>query len=303
MRKFGIGGDPQIQAKMTNIHMLLDRLDQLGEDTKLCRQWLAKAREVFARKFLGFHLYSAYDLIWQALHRIRHLLCRICPPDDLLSLDVDIRESLVYISAPESRKKWETGLNEIEESLRFHVSGHKTDNHQHPLPLTDIRYNLEHLSMLTAEARDSHWRKVNLLRTRLVVTALFLCLFLLIVLIVVPLSGTGVDRKSILAIIVFGSLGGLVSALQTMESLKAQSSQFYIQRTLVGLKPIIGAANGLVIYFLLVSGLISINAIKIDSLIAYLAIAFVSGFSERFFLSKVEDISGGKKKEKEKPGN
>jgi hypothetical protein len=169
--------------------------------------------------------------------------------------------------------------------------------------MQEIRFDLERLSRLTADARDAHWRKVNLLRTRLVITAVILGILLAGSLRLVPesLNMKDVTWTFILAVIIFGAIGGFVSALSTMESLEAPSYAYYIRRTLLFLKPLIGAAGGLIIYLIQVSGVITILPASSNPRATYLVLAVAAGFSERFFVSEIEQVAGlSKKKKKQK---
>jgi hypothetical protein len=104
-----------------------------------------------------------------------------------------------------------------------------------------------------------------------------------------------------LAVVGFGALGGLVSAIMTMESLEVSASAYYIQRTLLGLRPVIGASAGLILYLIQVSGILSIIPAGVNPQAAYLVLAFAAGFSERFFVAQVERVVDLGKKEKKKP--
>ncbi len=300
MRTHKLRGDPQILVRIQDFHAILERLKQEGKDTTECHKWLVQAEETFNRRSLL--RYSAYDRIWQMLHRIRHGICRIGSISDLLSAVVDIRGSLSYVTK-EEQKRYEGDLDKIEESLRLHLPRHDEDKHFHALPLPEIRFDMERLSRLTADARDAHWRKVNLLRTRLVITAVILGILLASSLWLVPefLNLAEVTWTFVLAVIAFGAIGGLVSAISTMESLDAPSYAYYIRRTLLFLKPLIGAAGALIVYLIQVSGVITIVTAHSNPRATYLVLAIAAGFSERFFVSEIEQVADlSKKKKKQK---
>ena len=291
--------DPQIQVMIQEMHAILGHLKQEGKDITECSQWMEKIERISTHRRL-ISPYSTYDMIWQMLHKMRHALCRICSPGDLPAISVDIRGCLAYV-AKEDRLRYEDDLDRTEESLKMHLSKQKSNR---LLSMETIRYNLEYLSLVTADTRDLHWRKVNLLRTRLFATAVILGLLLMGCLEFVPqfLNIPNVTPIFILTIIGFGAIGGLVSAILSMESIEAPSSAYYIRRTLLLLKPVIGAATGLMIYLIQVSGIVTIATGQINSQAVYLVMAFLAGFSERFFVAKVEQLVGiEKKKEKIKP--
>ncbi len=303
MRRPSSGGDPQIQTRIQETHALLARLEKEEIDIAECHEWLVKIETTFQRRVVGFLPYSAYDVIWQAFNRIRHIFCRIVPVPDLLSVALHIWGSLSYIAKEEARKEHKADLQKIEEALRLYTAGHEPGRPHPSLSLKEIRFELERLSRLTADARDAHWRKVNLLRTRLLVTACILGALLLAGLWLVPAFTPAPDITwtHILAVIGFGALGGLVSALRTMESLEVSASAYYIQRTLLGLRPVIGASAGLILYLIQVSGILSIVPAGVNPQAAYLVLAFTAGFSERFFVAQVERVADLGKKEKKKP--
>lgn len=302
MKKRSIVGEPQIFVRIHDIHSVLDKLKQQGKDTAECDNWVKQAEEIYNNHRIIF--YSAFDRIWQILHRIRHIMCRIGSISDLLSVLVDIRGCLSYV-VKEERKRYEEDIEKIENSLRLHLLKHEQGKPAHDLPIQEIRFDLERLSRLTADARDTHWRKVNLLRTRLLWTAVILFILLCGSLwLVPPFLSVAVTWEDILAIITFGAIGGIVSALSTMEPLEESTSVYYIRRILLWLKPLIGAASALVIYLIQISGVIKIVPADSKPQAAYLVLAFVAGFSERFFISEVEQVAGlNKKKKKQKEGN
>jgi hypothetical protein len=223
-------GDPQLQVKIEEIHATLEHLDHAEKDFKDCSRWLDKTEQIFNR-FRLIIMYSTYDRLWQMVHKIRHILCRIASPRDLLPVVADIRGCLSYI-AKEKRKQYEDDLGENEKSILIHLSSQKLNDHAKVSSLAEIRFNLERLSLITADARDTLWRKVNLLRTRLLLTAFILILLLLGSLWCVPKflsipNVSNVTSMFILTIIGFGAMGGFVSALLNMESLEAPSYAYY----------------------------------------------------------------------------
>lgn len=292
-------GDPSIAIQLDAIRATLVRLNQDAPETKECHDWLHGAEKVFQQRIFGFLLYDKYDKIWTALQQIRHVYCRILPLSDLLAVALDIRGSLTYIPKEEEREEHEKELTPIEASLKQHITSYKPDK---PPPYTEqeIRYQLERLSRIGADARQTHWRKVNLLRTRLLLMSPILGALLVGSLFLIPefLPTLGITRLHILAVISFGTMGGLVSALRTVESLKASSSSYYIQRTLLGLRPVVGAAAGLILYLIQVSGVVSIVSAATYTQAVYLVLAFVAGFSERFFIAQIGRITDMGKEEK-----
>jgi len=213
------------------------------------------------------------------------------PPDD-------IRDTLSYISDAAACKESKKELFDCETSLRSLHVGDSADKSAKYRTLEEIRYRIEQLSRAGAEQRDSHWRKVNLLRVRLIVMSGIIATVLLSLLILIPfIFDQGVTLSFVLTVILLGALGGLVSALSTIEPLGASSSGYYINRILLFLKPVIGAAAGLVVYLLQLSNLVQVATASANPPATYLATAFLAGFSERFFTSELQKIPGigGKK--------
>ena len=290
-RLFGWGKDPQIQIRIQETREILARLEE-GVEVQACRAWLATAERTFQERTFGFLPYRAYDVIWAAFNQIRHLLCRILPEKDLLAVALNVRASLAYVAQEEQRRQCLEALAPVEAFLRRRAAGQEADP-SHSFSAEEARYVLERLSRIAADAREAHWRKVNLLRMRLLVTAFLLVALLVGSLWLVPafLPLPEVTWKRVLAVVVLGALGGFVSALRTMEALDVSASAYYIQRTLLGVRPVIGAAAGLFVYLLQLSGIVSMVPAGSDAQAVHLVLAFAAGFSERFFVAQVERVA------------
>lgn len=296
-------GDPSIAIQLHAIEATLKCQNQDALEIKECYNWFEGAKKVFQQRVFGFLPYDRYDKIWTALQQIRHVYCRILSLSDLLAVALDIRGSLTYIPKEEVRETHEKELTLIEALLKQHITGYKPDK---PPSHTEqeIRYHLERLSRIGADARQTHWRKVNLLRTRLLLTAPILGALLVGSIFLIPefLLTLGITRLHILAVISLGTIGGLVSALQTVESMEASSSSYYIQRTLLGLRPVVGAAAGLIVYLIHFSGVVSIVPAATYPQVVYLVLAFGAGFTERFFVAQIGRITDMGKEEKKPSG-
>jgi hypothetical protein len=95
----------------------------------------------------------------------------------------------------------------------------------------------------------------------------------------------------VLLVVLFGALGGFLSTLQRQEPLGGRSVDFYLERSTLILRPVIGAAAGLLVYIVVRSGLVSIFGTEPTSLPwAYFFVAFCAGFSERFFLKQIASV-------------
>ncbi|SDM30500.1 hypothetical protein SAMN05660860_02239 [Geoalkalibacter ferrihydriticus] len=289
MKKPFWGGDPGLERILDEFSSELgasERAEKADQDAE-CDIWLGEAKETIHGRILGFLPYNSYDRAWGLIHQIRHRLCRILSPEKLLIVVLQIRANLDYISDPGHREELHKELAALERSMAAHNVSAETQT------LGEQRLRLEQISRFTAEARESHWRKINLLRMRLVATTLFLAAFLLLSLGLVPLvlSDAGIGPGQVLAMIVFGALGGLVSALRSTEPLNARASDYFLQRTLLGLRPVVGAAAGLLIYLIQLSGILTLLPDASHPGAVHLTLAFTAGFSERFFIGQIEHLA------------
>jgi hypothetical protein len=103
-----------------------------------------------------------------------------------------------------------------------------------------------------------------------------------------------------LALALVGAGGGLVSSLLSPEPVDAQVTDFYVNRRLLYLRPLVGATMALASYFAVQAGILSVVGINISSPTAgFLVLGFISGFSERFFVNRVvRPLSKSKRRSK-----
>lgn len=96
----------------------------------------------------------------------------------------------------------------------------------------------------------------------------------------------GRDRDQLLASLVAGAFGALVSVIQRINTRHFQVGNDDVGKPyllfLGAVRPIMGAVFGAVVYFALASGLVKIGAVTSGDSNAVIALAFVAGFSERF---------------------
>lgn len=297
--------DPNISVRLLSAEEMIHSLQKrefVGDELDSCHFWLQESKEVFRNAVCGILPYDSYDKIWATLNQIRHMFCRILPRDELQTLVVEIRAGLSYVASRKCRDEYDKDLHEIEKSLGLSIH-HGTASQEE----SELRRTLERLSRIAADARESHWRKVNLFRKRLFLTSLSLMVLLLTSLALLPfvLPAGAPSWSEIFLIICFGAMGGLVSALNSREPLESQTSAYYIQRTLLFLRPFIGATAGLITCLMQATGIISLlpaTATGTDSQVfhpAYLVLAFVAGFGERFFITQLEKVSGGARERKD----
>lgn len=256
------------------------------------RSWLVDAQDILEQRRFGILPYDRYDAVWALVNQLRHLLCTVLPAPELLAVLADVRASCSYLPT-QQRLLGERDLARLEAELigsRLPAAAIPAAAAQQ---LPRIRLELERLSRLAAGAREAHWRKVNLLRKRLTVTGSVLLALLCAAFWLLPelLPATALTSPQLAGIMLFGAIGGLVSALWTNESIHASSSQFYLQRTLLALKPIVGAASAIFAVLLQQAGFVSLLPAGVDQMTAYLVLAFLAGFSERFIRTRIEEAT------------
>lgn len=298
--------NPDLVIRFREVNLQVASLDSRPDvdaaTQEQARAWLADARNILQQRFFGVLPYDRYDAVWAIINQLRHLLCAVLPATELLALLADIRASTSYLGG-RRREVCERDLARIEQELLSKASAGSVANE----PLTQLRCSLESWSRQVAGAREAHWRKVNLLRKRLSVTAWVLSFLLCLALWLLPelLAGSAsacpqppqcssaptLGRLQLAGIMLFGAIGGLVSALWANESIHAASSQFYLQRTLLTLKPIVGAAMAVFTVLLEQAGIVSVLPSDSEGLSAFLVLAFLSGFSERFVRTRIEAAS------------
>ena len=253
------------------------------------RSWLMDAQDILQQRCFGILPYDRYDAVWALINKLRHLFCAWLPAPELLAVLADIRASSAYLSGRQ-RESCEHDLARLEQDLLRRAADARAASAD---SLHRVRAELESWSRLVADMRETHWRKVNLLRKRLTVTAWVLLALLCAAFWLLPELSlkTAITRLELGGILLFGAIGGLVSALWTNEALHASSSQFYLQRTLLALKPIVGAATATFAVLLQQAGFVSLLPAGVDEMTAYLVLAFLAGFSERFIRTRIEEAS------------
>lgn len=288
--------NPDLVIRFREVSLLVASLDNqpdVSAATKeQARAWLTDARNILQQRWFGILPYDRYDAVWALVNKLRHLFCTVLPAPDLLAVLADVRASCTHLPA-QQRLSCERDLARLEAEL---IGSHLVEGAilaAAAQPLPRIRLELERLSRLVAEVREAHWRKVNLLRKRLTATSWVLIALLGAMFWLLPELALGVamTRLHVGGVLLFGAIGGLVSALWTNESIHAASSQFYLQRTLLTLKPIVGAASATFVVLLQHAGFVSLLPAGVEPMAGYLVLAFLSGFSERFVQARIEESS------------
>ena len=239
-----------------------------------------------------------YDFARAELSQLRAEFCNELPLYTVCGEVIeDILDDLDYLD-PRTAEAKRAELGQLRIELMEKLCGKGAVNE------VALRVRLRALSQVAAQAHDAYWLKVNLTRNRLAVMGVAVALALLSVLIILPpglrsgLRHHGDLRERYLwLILMFGGLGGLISAIMDSESIDTRdtrASEYYIYRRLLYLRPLIGAALALVVYLALVGKLIAIKGLGATPLDpSYLVIAFASGFAERAFVPQLLKVALG----------
>lgn len=155
---------------------------------------------------------------------------------------------------------------------------------------------------INESAQARYWR-FNIYQRRVEATAILLVIFLAVLsfatAVVLGLGegdwlGWIHQVALIVAVLMAGSLGGAVSGLRTSEEISQQRiSASYFKQAVTTLRMLVGAAAALTVYFLLASGLLAVTFGTGSQDLVYVALGFLTGFSERFFLQALDKAGGG----------
>ncbi len=292
-RFFFSGQETEIKNRCAILEELLGRLKEDEPQKVECCKWLSRASHAVHSWPVP---YSDYDVAWGALQEIRNKLSLISalPRDDLIRIALDISDDIPYIADAKKRDQARKDIDKIIEGFAS--------------PLEDdrkiAREHIFRLSLLSGNARSSYWHRVNVLRARLFMTAIWITVIGLAIILFICIRGTDLGLTEqhpivVLVVVLFGALGGFLSALQRQEPLGGRSVDFYLERSTLILRPVIGAAAGLVVYILVLSSLVSMIGIQsATSPWAYFFVAFCAGFSERFFLKQIAVVLDREREER-----
>lgn len=303
---FSPSADAAIQVKLNEtratLHDLsLDMANKPQEEQALfseCNEWLGFATRQLGKLQLP-QLPFGFDAAYAGLHKIRHHLCLLLPREKLHELAMEIESDLDYIHDDEKRKQLGNKLEELAPYLDPVTPAPTAGG---ALSVAQVRYRLKQLSMLVGESRETIWRKVNLLRMRLFTTLVALVILLLVSIPVLYIAlKPQLGLFQIIGIQLLGAIGGAISALRTREEINLRSTQYYLKQTVLYLRPAVGAAAGLALALVQLSGTVAIfpQADPELQMPLILLVAFLGGFSERFFLGRMDKIVAEKAQQPE----
>ena len=284
-----------------------DIKDDCKQDIIVCAHWLEEANRALENipiwRLPVTRGSFARDTAYACLHKIRHRFCGFLPIDQLVMVLDEIRQDFDYLRDEAERREACITAKELLKYVGEDRSG-KTES-ELKTEDADFRYKLGRLSGLVAHHRQMVWHKVNLMHSRLMVTLLVLIALLVTSIWLMPsVLGKGCDPAigvswyDIVMLQVAGALGGALSALMTRAPLDLHISQYYPKQAVLLLRPAVGAAAGLALGLVQLSGIISVfpeaaggSDVKWEVI---LLVAFVGGFSERLFLGRLDDLVGEK---------
>jgi hypothetical protein len=251
--------------------------------------------------------------IKEKLARVREILCSVVSPDNLFILVDKANASLQVVGGQEIRTKVSSVLDTISEGLReLSSKGFDTDQ------ATTQRCRQQLLSVWstinTAEAWALH--RSNMIRARHIMMLYVLSGFLIVSIFLLPYALEGLRWYHIFAIQIIGALGGALSSIQFRGTSSGPFHEYYTEQTAAYLRPVVGASAALGISLMQLSGLLqflpelteaitaaeSAEGMEAEGAVAPLRVSnqmpilmfvsFVAGFSERFFIGKVESVGG-----------
>jgi len=273
-----------LRAKPTTNPLLLEQ----------CKYWLHRARAMLDTKL--WVTYPRLDHAWSCVREIRHIFCELAPLSELVRVARDVRDDFHYVPGEKGKDKENYGdeLDKLEKHLlSLEALSDQEDTEKDVGKLQLYRAQLARLSLIAANAKQEHWHRVNLMRSRLKRTAITISIVTFGVLaglaflsVVQPkqlVVGDDGGAVAIIGVVIFGAIGGFLSALRQHEPLAAGSPNFYVERMLLWLRPVVGAVAALILYVAQLSGVVTFT--KNANLWLYLFVAFCAGFSEQFFLA------------------
>jgi hypothetical protein len=158
------------------------------------------------------------------------------------------------------------------------------------------RASLSVATLMRDEDAQNTYRRLGWRRRQMLIVGAVVALALVAVLALVvwrPISlDTQADfssERAWLWVLVFGTLGGCLSALQSFSTSSTASRipEVIHHGLLTAARPLIGAAAAMAAYVLLASGVVQFAS---DTNAAVLAVAFAAGFSERFVVRALESL-------------
>lgn len=290
--------DPPLATRLTQYHRRLTRRNEATPGTAWVVDGLAAVHKALATIREEGLRPGATEAAWMAVHQVRQALCLHDDRPTLLEIAHEVQSDFLdcAIVPPTWRAESQALVQEL-------VSGVAA-----PGPL--LRNRLYSLAILAAGRRESDWRRANHVVSRRFRASVAVVVVTLILLVVLPFGfehiavGEGIgpmlyswarEAGCILAVLMCGALGGLMSVLLRQEQLLMTSVEHHVIVATTKLRPIVGAASALVFFIVWESGLLQMadSGHRKAGVVSgtMLLIAVVAGFSERLLLGQIEKLS------------
>jgi hypothetical protein len=252
-----------------------------------------------------------FDLAWGRFHFVEETLLLLYPQEEVLA-QLDLIATRAQ-ELPEGKREGATKV--LARAREFLDQNPQLAN---PSEETKFRtYLKEALAVINHHRRLFHWHRgiyqaqVYILMTFIV--PLLLVFFWLRQLLpsITPL--TSATLPFLMQIFILGALGGVVSLLLSERNLGEGVTSFYYGKIGLLIKPVLGAVGAVVIYYLFESKLLfhvaefaegvagaqegrasttGVVNLTVTYCYFYYVLAFLSGFSERFFTATVARLEG-----------
>ena len=252
-----------------------------------CRGIWQDCSEAVHNRILDTVPWPKYDAAWGYLHELRTELVGWLPLSTVRERLLPEIEADVSYLAPNRSSEAEADFKKLRDELRTLPEASPPAAREGREQ--EARVRLATWAKEVAQARQATWLKANMIRSRLAIMGFVLSALLVVVIALAPhLGEEKADRPFYLALMVFGAMGGLVSAVIVRETLEVPATEFYIHRRLLYLRPLLGAALGVVGFFAVRAHAVSIVGIGPNSGDrAFLVLAFAAGFAERVFIHRL----------------
>jgi hypothetical protein len=161
------------------------------------------------------------------------------------------------------------------------------------IPDLPVEYLVEAEKLIHHHDEENNF-KANLIQTQSIIlsfVSLGLALCIIVLLAFFQISINFNNLESLLAVAFFGALGGSISGIYSYKTIDWKNNEErpvqILNKYLTLTKPLVGAAAAIVVLVFVSTGFINLETTEAYQ---YLAIAFVSGFSERLITGAVGKI-------------
>ena len=281
-----LGGSERLAADLVSYRLEIEQLlEKCRDQGPPCERWAGDIEQLLDKASESLKAYDT-ETAWRCLHAAQRveLLCLAETSPDRLRAEAE------RILA-EGRTKLTGWRKECVVALLCDGDALKGDK---ALSVDEVRAAghilHEHYGNMYNKIR-TFMRQVGVAAAGLIALGLALVLY---VILGPPLVGEGASAEgphAVIRVILFGMMGALLSTVLPGVRPKVPDQLSALLGALF--RPIIGGVSALVIYVFLMSGILAFGDAMSPALV--LAVAFVSGFSDRLVLRAVEAVGGSKK--------